>query len=293
VDGRYVLLAMQDRRIHLWEPARQLAPVPLLVLSSSAVSMHLVGKGSIRSGRLLLALEFGEIQLWSLADARLLHCFAGHRQTRFILRCRQGGLGLGGAQRAAWVASGSEDAAVCVWSAENGQLLCRLRGHLGIVNAVDWHPTDPGLLASVSDDRTVRVWTCANLNSCSQSPLQIHPEGFLLSEYPGLDGPVLSLPVRRLLTEPDSVSAERLPSSAQHSVEPTELDQFLDSRDDEDEDEDEDEEEDEEEEEGEEEEEEGEEEEEEELEEVEDDGEEEENQSEDAVEDEDDDRHGN
>lgn len=83
-----------------------------------------------------------------------LHEFhmAGGRPSRYVLRSCVGGA------RAGFVACGAEDARLYIWSRLNGQLLDCLEGHTGTINAVAWHPVLPWLLASASDDGTIRTW---------------------------------------------------------------------------------------------------------------------------------------
>lgn len=66
--------------------------------------------------------------------------------------------------------SGSEDSTVCLWDIQAGassstdkggrkvQALSTFRGHSDVVEDVDWHAKDPHMIASVSDDRSIRIW---------------------------------------------------------------------------------------------------------------------------------------
>lgn len=71
---------------------------------------------------------------------------------KFIIRPCFGGAHQG------FVASGSEDCCVYIWSRATARLLLLLEGHTGAVNTVSWHPTCHGVLASVSDDGDIRLW---------------------------------------------------------------------------------------------------------------------------------------
>ncbi|CDY39855.1 BnaC02g42630D [Brassica napus] len=88
--------------------------------------------------------------LWS-DEPFYLSEYDGHKRTRFIIRSCFGGYDED------FIASGSEDS-----QASKGLRPCRvLRGHSGAVNCVSWNPTDIHMLASGSDDRTIRIWGLA------------------------------------------------------------------------------------------------------------------------------------
>lgn len=64
---------------------------------------------------------------------------------------------IGGA-RSGFVACGSEDGKLYIWSARSGQQLECLEAHGACVNAVAWNPAMPWLLATAGDDGTVRTF---------------------------------------------------------------------------------------------------------------------------------------
>jgi WD40 repeat protein len=84
------------------------------------------------------------------------------------------------------IACGNENSSVALWSESKtpsrvlaGDLLLSsplliyshsLSGHSATVNAVHFSPTHRGLLATVSDDHTVRLWTAPSLPTASPMP---------------------------------------------------------------------------------------------------------------------------
>ncbi|KAJ0231278.1 WD40 repeat-containing protein [Hirschfeldia incana] len=106
---------------------------------------------------LLVSLITQEIQVWMIDGRpeapRKVSEFKGHKRRRFVIRSCFGGYD------ETFIASGSEDSQVYIWHrGVEREPCCVLSGHGGAVNCVSWNPTDLHMLASGSDDRTIRIW---------------------------------------------------------------------------------------------------------------------------------------
>ncbi|OMP06140.1 hypothetical protein COLO4_08316 [Corchorus olitorius] len=106
---------------------------------------------------LLVNLINQEIHLWNIeGDPKLVSKYKGHKRTQFVIRSCFGGFGQ------TFNASGSEDSQI--WNRCSGDLLVALPGHSRAVNCVSWNLVNLHMLASASDDRTIRIWGLDNLN---------------------------------------------------------------------------------------------------------------------------------
>ncbi|CAJ1971300.1 unnamed protein product [Sphenostylis stenocarpa] len=118
---------------------------------------------------LLVNLLNQEIHLWNIeGDPKLVGKYKGHKRSRYIIRSCFGGL------KQTFIASGSEDSQVYIWHRSSGELIEALPGHSGSVNCVSWNPANPHMLASASDDRTIRIW---GLNCLHNEYQNVHSNG--------------------------------------------------------------------------------------------------------------------
>lgn len=111
-----------------------------------------------------------EVRLYSIEEGKFVRRFAGHQQsTQFIRNCIggvqenfiiTGSEGQSFGQRRTHITTDSKaDSCVYVWNRFTGELVHTLKGHEhGTVNAVAWSNTGIPRIASVGDDRTVRIW---------------------------------------------------------------------------------------------------------------------------------------
>uniref|UniRef100_A0A7N0U884 Uncharacterized protein n=1 Tax=Kalanchoe fedtschenkoi TaxID=63787 RepID=A0A7N0U884_KALFE len=102
---------------------------------------------------LMVNLNSQEIHMWDVAgEWKKPLRYTGHKQFKYVIRSCFGGF------NCMFVASGSEDSQVYIWNRRKSTPIEVLSGHLMTVNCVSWNPKRPKMLASASDDQTVRIW---------------------------------------------------------------------------------------------------------------------------------------
>ncbi|XP_022739195.1 WD repeat-containing protein 26-like [Durio zibethinus] len=153
-DGKQIISICRERAILLLDRE---AKVERFIEEDQTITSFSLS----RDNRFLLVnLLNQEIHLWNIeGDVKLVSKYRGHKRTRFIIRSCFGGL------EQAFIASGSEDSLVYIWHRGRGELIEALPGHSGAVSCVSWNPANPHMLASASDDRTIRIWGLKNLSA--------------------------------------------------------------------------------------------------------------------------------
>uniref|UniRef100_A0AAR2LN99 WD repeat-containing protein 26 n=1 Tax=Pygocentrus nattereri TaxID=42514 RepID=A0AAR2LN99_PYGNA len=106
-----------------------------------------------KNGRLaLLNVATQGVHLWDLQDRVLVRKYQGVTQGFYTIHSCFGG------HNEDFIASGSEDHKVYIWHKRSELPIAELTGHTRTVNCVSWNPCVPSLMASASDDGTVRIW---------------------------------------------------------------------------------------------------------------------------------------
>ncbi|CAI5721736.1 unnamed protein product [Peronospora effusa] len=121
---------------------------------------HLVSCLSIcPSGKFLLVnfVKEEQIACVEIATGSVVAKYRGLRERRYVLRPCFGG------DHSELVVSGSEDGAVYLWQRNSGKQVGKLDGHSSVVNVVVRHPIRSNVIASASDDKTVRLWSLKSL----------------------------------------------------------------------------------------------------------------------------------
>ena len=92
------------------------------------------------------------IENWDLEKGLCVKKYRGHQQKDYVLWPAFGGA------NERLVMCGSEDSLVYIWSRDTAEILLKISGHFQIVNSVHWHPKNPTLFASASDDTRIKLW---------------------------------------------------------------------------------------------------------------------------------------
>ncbi len=174
-----------DGSVKIWD-VRMLGPEPLVRINHVSPRGRAYGITAIdldASGhRLLTSSSDSCIRVFDISSpaAPLVGTYMGHVSSSFYIRTRFSPDGR-------FIASGSSaEHKVFIWDTaipENGPLT--LEGHMGEVSAIDWARGlgDP-LLASCSDDATVRVWTIPRGRAQQQQGLEGQREPSPVSAAP-------------------------------------------------------------------------------------------------------------
>jgi len=146
-DGKSVLAGDTHHRIRGYN-FEDLTDTNLIQEDHSIMSFTCSDNGRL----LLLNVATQGVHLWDLQDRCLVRKFQGVTQGYYTIHSCFGGVNQD------FIASGSEDNKVHIWHIKRELPIASLTGHSRTVNCVSWNPVYPQILASASDDYTVRIW---------------------------------------------------------------------------------------------------------------------------------------
>nr|GMD69089.1 WD repeat-containing protein WDS homolog [Ipomoea batatas] len=146
-DGENLISIFADKEIRILNVGTNAEHV--IAEEHPITSLSVSGDGKF----FIVNLNSQEIHMWDVAGTWLKPSkYNGHKQHKYVIRSCFGGLD------STFIASGSEDSMVYIWNRKSCNPLEILSGHLMTVNCVSWNPTRHQMLASASDDQTIRIW---------------------------------------------------------------------------------------------------------------------------------------
>ncbi|KNE58662.1 hypothetical protein AMAG_04219 [Allomyces macrogynus ATCC 38327] len=154
-DARHLLVSLESQEMHLWD---LFAPPPLSSSSSYQADAAPPPPVGIFQGVAVspsgyeVSAALSDVALPPALSPALVRVYRGHQQGEFVIRSTLGG------PNEALVASGSEDGRAYVWDRASMELVSVLDAHSATVNAVAFNPVERDMLATCSDDGTVRIW---------------------------------------------------------------------------------------------------------------------------------------
>ncbi|TYI70598.1 hypothetical protein E1A91_D08G232800v1 [Gossypium mustelinum] len=146
-DGENLISIFSDKEIRILNLRTNAEQVIFEEHSITSLSV------SIDSKFFIVNLNGQEIHLRDVAGkwAKPLK-YTGHKQNKYVIRSCFGGI------NSMFIASGSENTQVYIWNRQSSTPIEVLSGHSMTVNSVSWNPKRPLMLASASDDHTIRIW---------------------------------------------------------------------------------------------------------------------------------------
>ena len=150
-EGRMLASGSEDCSVKLWVGELCKATLrghrgPVLSIAISGDGLHLASASADKTAR-----------VWSLTDGSCITDLFGH--TDVVL----GVVFLGSSSTPGMhLATSSSDCTVRTWEVESGKCLAELRGHSEAVSGIAYS-TESSALASVSDDKTLRVWRMSHI----------------------------------------------------------------------------------------------------------------------------------
>ncbi|KAI9030913.1 WD40-repeat-containing domain protein [Phycomyces nitens] len=144
--GNLVISGSKDNTIKFWDIVSGLCIRTISSHLGEVTSVEMNSSGTL----LLSSSKDNSNRLWDVRMVRPIRKLKGHQNTsKNFVRAGFADNNL--------IVGGSEDGNVYIWDQATGEVLQKLRGHSGVVYEAAWNAKQ-SMLASCSDDQTVKVW---------------------------------------------------------------------------------------------------------------------------------------